>query len=891
MWTILNNVDISGDTPGKGTSVPGETLNITSAVSDPMATATFNILDPGALLQVVPWQPIVIIDETSTASTNPTHNLVFNPTLVNPLANDYTLDNPANVTITALNPGVQFVASNSVGTGSDGMYQQNIASGYVAPGVQYMLSGYLTISVACAGCAAQLSWNWYDAAGQALSGGPFFQRTATTSQIRVNCSAVAPAGAASARIFFGISVSVSGTNSGTVTWNTLQFEPMWFAAKGQAYPSPDCNGVGSPPLLNTPLPDGTTIRQDRKFAGYVVNAQATYEGTLRTWSVTCNSLSSLLETFFLANANFNATFDSVIISTLLSSNYQIPGTGNHTGTTYQLITTNHVVQMALVDYISIDYNTMREVMNNLAGQSGAYFYVDPYFDLHYAPPGYERCQFGLAGNGTQPNASPTDGSLPTYPFLNYTWTSDGTQLKNRIVALGGKFVAPAITDSFTGNGTIKDFTLSHQPVDVKSVTVAGANQQTGVSGIDQLGVGGYVALIEKTGPKLHFQTAPANGAAVAINYTYEKPVVTRSRDLGSIATFGGRIFDGKVNDTALISLATADQRALVELLTYSQNRVLVTLTAQQPLVAGQMIEITSNYDGMVRTPLLIQTVTTRYVAAGIYEYDGQLGAYNPNLANILMNIHKAVTRNTQTAGSAVIQEEHVLAIENITYREWLNSFKYPDAVFADSPIAYYRLVDATDVTSNHYNGVVNGTVTFGQTGALTNDPNPAALFDGSTGWIRLPTNVNGNLQSAFSVELWQKLSTSSLGSFTLLLAASTGADAVGYQLEWSGTTALFFEVGNGTTFGRATYTTNAVAGQWLHLVGTYDGSNVRLYVNGVLQATTAYSGGAISTTNNPAIGALSGGGDFFPGTIDEVAIYNSALSGTRVAAHYTAGTT
>jgi hypothetical protein len=76
-------------------------------------------------------------------------------------------------------------------------------------------------------------------------------------------------------------------------------------------------------------------------------------------------------------------------------------------------------------------------------------------------------------------------------------------------------------------------------------------------------------------------------------------------------------------------------------------------------------------------------------------------------------------------------------------------------------------------------------------------------------------------------------------------------------------------------------TSNLTLNTWVHLAGTYDGTALRLYVNGALVATKAQTGSMTATT-----GALRIGGDFskeyFTGLIDEVRVYNRALSQTEI---------
>jgi hypothetical protein len=79
------------------------------------------------------------------------------------------------------------------------------------------------------------------------------------------------------------------------------------------------------------------------------------------------------------------------------------------------------------------------------------------------------------------------------------------------------------------------------------------------------------------------------------------------------------------------------------------------------------------------------------------------------------------------------------------------------------------------------------------------------------------------------------------------------------------------------------YGTSAVpANSWTHLAATYDGAMVRLYVNGVQVSSHAQTGAISSSANPVQIGGDTIYGQYFQGRIDEVRIYNRALSQAEI---------
>ena len=91
--------------------------------------------------------------------------------------------------------------------------------------------------------------------------------------------------------------------------------------------------------------------------------------------------------------------------------------------------------------------------------------------------------------------------------------------------------------------------------------------------------------------------------------------------------------------------------------------------------------------------------------------------------------------------------------------------------------------------------------------------------------------------------------------------------------------------GGGTFGGSGTHTLGTALlteGTWTHLALTYDGAVLRLYVNGVEVSNQAATGDLLASADPLQIGGDSLYGQYFHGIIDEVRIYNVALTATEI---------
>ncbi len=142
-----------------------------------------------------------------------------------------------------------------------------------------------------------------------------------------------------------------------------------------------------------------------------------------------------------------------------------------------------------------------------------------------------------------------------------------------------------------------------------------------------------------------------------------------------------------------------------------------------------------------------------------------------------------------------------------------------------------------------------------------------------------------------SYSVWFK-TLSTPGAYPMIFGDTGGSPRNGYDLYVGGVgstapgslTAERFAGGSGVTASSTAISQNT----WYLAVLTYDGTNMRLYLNGVLQGTTA-SAGSITVNSIMSLGSLSGYTDYGNFDLADFQAYSTALSAAQVAALYSEG--
>lgn len=142
----------------------------------------------------------------------------------------------------------------------------------------------------------------------------------------------------------------------------------------------------------------------------------------------------------------------------------------------------------------------------------------------------------------------------------------------------------------------------------------------------------------------------------------------------------------------------------------------------------------------------------------------------------------------------------------------------------------------------------------------------ALYFDGADDSIVVSNSPSLNIAGATTLEAWVKVDEFPSGRD--LVVAKSGAYAL--QISEMGKVRLF--LGDWTNYVQSSSIV-LTTGSWYHIAGTFDGTYVRIWVNGVLKGEFSLPGTQPTTANDVWIGGFPAGGDgAFKGTIDEVRI-------------------
>ncbi len=226
---------------------------------------------------------------------------------------------------------------------------------------------------------------------------------------------------------------------------------------------------------------------------------------------------------------------------------------------------------------------------------------------------------------------------------------------------------------------------------------------------------------------------------------------------------------------------------------------------------------------------------------------------------------------------------------------------YKTAILADNPAGYWRLgmLPATSYAANlgsageTASAAIGFSVNLARPGALAGDTNQAMQFTGNANSrLVAPFNEALNPAGSFSVEFWMN---TALGSGSALAPVYSRGGNPGYIVYIQGDGSLQFLqwVGSWQAASTGAGKVAPLVGKWIHVACVFDaaagasGNGMQyLYTNSVLAGSNELT----APFQNNTSGSFNIGDRNYSGLLDEMAVFDTALSPERIQAHYQSGT-
>ncbi|MGC3960738.1 MAG: putative Ig domain-containing protein [Verrucomicrobiota bacterium] len=380
-------------------------------------------------------------------------------------------------------------------------------------------------------------------------------------------------------------------------------------------------------------------------------------------------------------------------------------------------------------------------------------------------------------------------------------------------------------------------------------------------------------------------------------------------------TLGYQWYKGNPGSGALLSGQTSTNLVLSSIQLTDAGNYYVVVTNGSSSATSEVATLT-----VYRAPQIVQQPTPTSAARAIGKsisysvvanaalpvnyYWRSNGVFIPGAIAATFNLSNLQSNNAATYSVLVSNVYGSVVSSASTLTIIPNHYPYAQLVLADNPIGYWRLDELSGTTAfdcvGGRNGVYNSTQ-LGQPGYNLVATHTSARF----GFLAtqnsyvgaIPIDFGTNANTSLTVEAWVKGSAPSTDAGLITKGTGSGGEQFNLDCGGGGHAFRFFVRKDD---GNAVLATGNVVpnNQWQHVVGVVNrsGGYVALYVNGVSNAASTFPTenyrGLFRSTNAMAIGARQGGTTVYNnqwgGYMQDVAVYNYALSAAQILAHYQA---
>lgn len=327
------------------------------------------------------------------------------------------------------------------------------------------------------------------------------------------------------------------------------------------------------------------INSIKEFGGVIVEIEEMYDGPgILRYRAVAKDYSHHFDRLLVTERFENMTVQDIVLELLVKYAPTFTGLG---------------VEGALIDVEAATFDRMplTDVINQLASQNNYSWYIDYDKDLHFFDVNDELSPFNL-----------TDTSA-NYIYDTLQFTTDFTQIRNRILFKGGDAETNVRTETLSGTGTKEEFVLAYKYAELPTVEVGGTPQTVGIDNLDD--EADFDCLWSYQQKYLKFSTGhiPAAGTDnIEVTGIPLLPLNVRVSDSTSIAAYGPFEYfkeEQRVSKKEdLLVFANAELQAYKDPLREGSFE-----TQVQGLRSGQTINVNSALRG-INEDFLIQSVET-----------------------------------------------------------------------------------------------------------------------------------------------------------------------------------------------------------------------------------------------------------------------------------------
>jgi hypothetical protein len=185
--------------------------------------------------------------------------------------------------------------------------------------------------------------------------------------------------------------------------------------------------------------------------------------------------------------------------------------------------------------------------------------------------------------------------------------------------------------------------------------------------------------------------------------------------------------------------------------------------------------------------------------------------------------------------------------------------------------------------------IANDSGPYGQHGVLVNSPTwttgtlgGALNFDGSNDQVTVNDSATLRISGDLTIAFWTKKNSEATLISRLIGKGNTSVRNYGIWEEAGTSKRLLFQQLDAGGNGINLWTTNTLTtGTWYHVAAVVQGNNAYFYINGAVDNSGTRNASAPATTD-PLTFGYAGWNDYYPGVLDDIRIYNRALSATEI---------